>query len=122
MKQLSTHASETLGYTAVILYLVNLYRLREMLLSLSYLHTNVKMHPWPILLLYSDDLNDGAMRTEFILRLYDFLGGGQDARWFVDRIEWISLDWHLPDTISHDKSVVDPVFADSWPGMLQSAA
>lgn len=87
-----------------------------MLLSLSYLYNNVNMHPWPILLLYSDDLNDGSMRSEFMLRLYDFLGGGQEARWFVGRIEWISLDWQLPDNMSHDKSVVNPVFADSWPG------
>lgn len=74
------------------------------------------MNPWPILLMYSDDLDDGAQRTEFTLRLYDFLGGGQDARWFIDRIEWIRLDWHLPDNMSHDKSVVEPVFGDSWPG------
>ncbi|THH05682.1 hypothetical protein EW145_g4626 [Phellinidium pouzarii] len=115
-------AGQQLEYTAVILYLVNLYRLRELLLSMSYLYNNVKMQPWPILFMYSDDLDDTSKRTEFTLRLYDFLGGGQDVRWFMDRIEWIRLDWELPDTISHDKSVVEPVFGDSWPGYHQMCA
>ena len=74
------------------------------------------MPPWPIIFMYSDDLDDPNLRSEFILRLYDSLGTGQEARWFIERIEWIRLDWHLPDTISHDKSVVDPVFGDYWPG------
>ncbi|KAI5117395.1 hypothetical protein M0805_007786 [Coniferiporia weirii] len=115
-------ANQGLGYSAVILYLVNLYRLRELLLSMSYLHTNVNMQPWPILFMYSDDLDDSSKRMEFMLRLYDFLGGGQEARWFMDRIEWIRLDWQLPDNISHDKSVVQPVFGDSWPGYHQMCA
>ena len=109
-------AEQKVGYSAVVLYLVNFWRLRELLLSMSYLYSNVKMHPWPILFMYSDDLDDESKRNEFMLRLYDFLGGGQEARWFVERVEWIRLEWELPDTISHDKSVVDPVFADYWPG------
>lgn len=115
MKEL---ANQNLGYTAVILYLVNLWRLRELLLSLSYLHTNIKMQPWPILLMYSDDLDDASKRSEFMLRLYDFLGGDQEARWFIDRVEWIRLEWSLPDGISHDKSVVQPVFEHAWPGAV----
>ena len=86
------------------------------MLSLSYLYQNVPMKPWPILLMYSDDLDDESKRTEFTVRLYDFLGSDQDARWFIDRLEWIRLEWTLPDGISHDKEVVQPVFADYWPG------
>ncbi|KAL5479051.1 hypothetical protein ACEPAI_2339 [Sanghuangporus weigelae] len=119
MKEL---AEQNLGYSAVVLYLVNFWRLRELLLSMSYLFNNVKMHPWPILLMYSDDLDDQSRRNEFMLRLYDFLGGNQEARWFIGRIEWIRLEWHLPDNMSHDKSVVDPVFADYWPGYHQMCA
>lgn len=85
------------------------------MLSLSYLYQNVPMKPWPILLMYSDDLDDESKRIEFMLRMYDFLGGDQDARWFLARLEWIRLEWSLPDNISHDKAVVDPVFADYWP-------
>lgn len=108
--------AQNIGYSAAILYLVNLYRLRELLLSMSYLYNNVPMKPWPILFMYADDLDDESKRTEFMLRMYDFLGSGQKVRWFMDRIEWIRLEWKLPDTISHDKSVVQPVFGDSWPG------
>lgn len=113
VKQLSY---ENVVYTAVVLYLVNLYRLRELLLSLSYLHQNVKMKPWPILLMYSDDLDDGTKRQEFMMQLYDYLGGKQEARWFVERIEWIRLDWSLPEGIPHNKDEVQPVFEHAWPG------
>ena len=74
------------------------------------------MRPWPILLMYTEDLDDEATRIEFTLRLYDFLGGEQDARWFIDRLEWTRLYLHLPDHMSHDKDVVQPMFADAWPG------
>lgn len=107
-----------LGYTAVVLYLANQHRLKQLLLSLKDLKTNVNMYPWPILLFYTDDLKDEALRNEFIIRLYDFVGGDDPARWFVSRIEWIELEWGLPDTISHDKPVVDPVFEYVWPGTL----
>lgn len=52
-----------------------------------------------------------------MLRMYNFLGSDQDARWFLDRLEWIHLERLLSDNISHDEVVVDPVFANYWPGM-----
>lgn len=112
-------AALNLGYSAVILYLANLRRLLELQTSLRSLFRNLPpqtSHPWPILLLYTEDLDDADLRSDFGLRLYDYLGGGQDAWWFVSRIEWVRLEWALPATISHDKEVVDPVFDDVWPG------
>lgn len=47
-----------------------------------------------------------------MLRMYNFLGSDQDARWFLDWLEWIHLECLLSDNISHDKVVVDPVFAN----------
>ncbi|THH09095.1 hypothetical protein EW145_g2248 [Phellinidium pouzarii] len=108
--------TQDLGYNAVILYLISVYHLRDLMLSLSYLYTNVPMHPWPIILFYADDMDDTVLRTEFMLRLYDFLGGSQDVRWFMNRIEFIRIEWALPWGISHDKVKVDPVFIDHWPG------
>ncbi|EJD05230.1 nucleotide-diphospho-sugar transferase, partial [Fomitiporia mediterranea MF3/22] len=109
-------------YTAVVLYLVQLSRFHDLLLSLSLLYKNVKMQTWPILLMHTDDFNDPATRTEFMIRLYDSIGGGQEARWFVDRIEWIKLEWTWPESISHDKSVVQPAFEHAWPGYHQMCA
>lgn len=107
---------QELGYTAVVLYMISASRLRELMLSLSYLYENVPMQPWPIILFYADDMQDPSLRTEFTLRLYDFLGGGQDVRWFISRIEFERLEWALPPGISHNKVNVDPVFIDAWPG------
>lgn len=95
---------------------MHIRRLRELLLSLHYLHKNVRMHPWPILLMYSDDMDDSFARKEFELRLYAFIGDSQDARWFVERLEWVALNWALPDTIPHNKEEVDPIYPHVWPG------
>lgn len=108
--------TDRLGYNAVILYLIADNRLREIMLSLSYLHRWVPMHPWPIILFYASDMDDPASRNDFMMRLYDFLGGDRDARWFVSRIEWIRLHWALPEGFSHDVNVVKPVFEFAWPG------
>ena len=61
-----------------------------------YLKNHVKMEPWPILLFYSDDIDDESLRTEVTIRIYDMLGKDDEARLFVDRIEWIKLNWALP--------------------------
>ncbi|OCB88682.1 nucleotide-diphospho-sugar transferase [Sanghuangporus baumii] len=108
--------TQELGYSAVVLYLINASRLRELMLSLFYLHHNVPMQPWPIILFYADDMNDQSARVEFMLRLYDFLGGDQEVRSFLSRIEFERLEWSLPPGISHNKVDVDPVFIHAWPG------
>jgi len=108
--------SEQLGYNAAVLYLIADNRLREIMLSLSYLHRWVPMHPWPIILFYASDMDDAASRNDFMMRLYDFLGGGERARFFIQRIEWVRLHWTLPEGFSHDVRVVKPVFEFAWPG------
>ncbi|KAL5512643.1 hypothetical protein ACEPAG_2909 [Sanghuangporus baumii] len=108
--------TQELGYSAVVLYLINASRLRELMLSLYYLHHNVPMQPWPIILFHADDINDQSARVEFMLRLYDFLGGDQEARSFLSRIEFERLEWSVPPGISHNKVDVDPVFIHAWPG------
>jgi hypothetical protein len=113
-------ASQDVGYSAVILYIVHRSCLRDLLLSLSYLHSNVKTRPWPILLMYADDLNDPTLRKELELRAYETIGPSEEAKEFVRRIEWIKLDWHLPasENISHEEeaSPTSPVFQNAWPG------
>lgn len=89
------------------------------MLSLRYLHENIKMQPWPIVLFYTDDMADKTSQLEFLLRLYDYMGGGQDGRSLVDRIEFVYVHLELPPGISHNKAQLDPVFIDYWPGTLR---
>ena len=39
-----------------------------------------------------------------------------DAWKFVERIEFVMLEWSLPEGISSEKSIVKPVFEQAWPG------
>lgn len=108
--------TESIGYSAVVVYLVTSSQLRELLLSLSYLNQNVPMRPWPIVLMYGPDLDDEALRTLFTVRLYEFLGGGQEAEWFLDRIQWNRIELKVPSDIEQDKDKLQPTFKDLWPG------
>lgn len=108
--------TEELGYNAAILYLIADNRLREIMLSLSYVYRWVPMHPWPIILFYASDMDDPSSRNDFMMRLYDFLGGGEGARHFIQRLEWIRLHWTLPEGFSHDVHEVRPIWDFVWPG------
>ena len=108
--------ADTLGYTGAILYLIADRRLHEAILSLSYLYQNVVMQPWPILMFYAEDMDDPASRSNFILHLYNALGKDEGAMRFIQRIEFVRVQWSLPLGISHDKEVVKPVFEHAWPG------
>ena len=108
--------TESIGYSAVVVYLVTSSQLRELMLSLSYLNQNVPMRPWPIVLMYGPELDDEAHRTLFTVRLYEFLGGGQEAQWFLDRIQWNRLDLKFPKDILLDEDRLQPSFRDLWPG------
>ncbi|TCD69015.1 hypothetical protein EIP91_009078 [Steccherinum ochraceum] len=109
-------AVDTLGYNAVVLYLISDNRLREMILSLTYLYRNVPMQPWPILLFYTDDMDDSRARETFMFHLYDQLDKDEGTKHFMQRIEFVRLNWALPPGISHNKEEVQPVFEHAWPG------
>ncbi|KAH8104836.1 glycolipid 2-alpha-mannosyltransferase-domain-containing protein [Cristinia sonorae] len=109
--------TDKLGYNAVVLYLISFNRLRDVILSLSFLHKNVPMQPWPIVLFHTDDMDDSVARDSFMLHLYDELGTDEKAKQFMQRIEFVRLDnWSLPPGFPTDKNVVKPSFSDSWPG------
>ncbi|KLO17832.1 nucleotide-diphospho-sugar transferase [Schizopora paradoxa] len=111
--------TEYLGdYNAVILYLASESRQAELNHSLTDLYHNVKTRPWPILLMYADDLDEESKRSGMVDELHESLDGDEQARReFVDRIEWVRLDdWKLPDNMPHDKAEVNPVFEYAWPG------
>ncbi|KAH8104833.1 nucleotide-diphospho-sugar transferase [Cristinia sonorae] len=108
--------TDTLGYNAVVLYLISDIRLRETILSLSLLHKNVPMQPWPIVLFHTDDMKSPIARRSFMMRIYDALGRDEKAKKFMQRIEFVHLEnWALPPDFPTDKDVVNPSFDYAWP-------
>jgi len=108
------------GYTALILYLTRLSEAAELLESLASVNRNLPGHPWPIVLFHTGDFDDESQRTDFIYSLRDHIGEANGSRAFSERIEFVKLDWQLPEGISSDIEVVNPVHGSRWPGMLAS--
>jgi hypothetical protein len=44
--------------------------------------------------------------------------GDEEGREFGNRIEFVRLDWRLPEGIPEDKEVLKPVESFRWPGEL----
>lgn len=103
-------------YTAVILYLVTLSRVSELLDSLASINTNLPGPPWPIVLFHTGDFDGEHQRLEFIAQVRSHIGQENGSFQFAERIEFARLDWRLPEDISTDKDIVDPVDAHRWPG------
>ena len=108
---------DTLGYNAVVVYLMSDHRIRDTVLSLKFLHQNVPMQPWPIVLFYSEDMEDPGAQTNFKFQVYNELGGGEDAMRFVQRIEFVPVGWSMPPDFPRDIDVVQPVMPGGWPGV-----
>ncbi len=104
-------------YSAAITYLISIHRSQELILSLSYLFSNVpSRHPWPIVLFHEGDFTERAMQLELKRQLYAYIGASPTAWHFLDRLEFEELHWTLPDGISADINVVKPVYDFVWPG------
>ena len=115
----TTSSDTTLPYTAAIIYLVQLSSEPQLLESLETVYRYLPGHPWPVILFHTGDYDEETPpRTDFIDHLHGLIGVGNASREFSDRIEFVKLDWQLPESISSNKSVVDPVDAHRWPGML----
>lgn len=113
--QVETPAN-TLPYTAVILYLVARSRATELLDSLASIHTNLPGPPWPIVLFHTGDFDDERTRTELIARIVNHLGEASASSLFAERIEFVKLDWRLPQGIPANKELLDPIESYRWPG------
>lgn len=106
-----------LPYTAAILYLVRLEDASELLDSLASVKRNLPGPPWPVILFHTGDFDEEGSRIELVDNVYNHLGANNGSKEFSERIEFVKLDWRLPEGISSDVDVVDPVFAHRWPGM-----
>lgn len=102
----------------MILYLGSVRRSRELLLSLSYVFTNVPLQSWPIIIFHAGEFNDIATQGEFKFVLYNYIksGNSRQAYMFVERVEFIQLEWSFPPGVSQDKDELQPLFDWAWPG------
>ena len=103
-------------YSAAIVYLISITRTPELLESLASVHGNLAGHPWPVILFHSGEFDHDSSRLDLIGRIQDYIGIENRSIAFSERLEFVSLDWKLPEGISADKEVVDPVDSYRWPG------
>jgi mannosyltransferase len=104
------------AYTAAIIYLARISRVSEILESLASVNRNLTGHPWPVILFHAGDFEHHSIKLDFIGRIYDYIGteNGSDA--FLQRVEFVQLDWQLPKNISANKDIVNPLDSFRWPG------
>jgi mannosyltransferase len=106
---------EALPYSAAIIYLAGVDRTSELLESLASVNRNLPAHPWPIVLFHTGDFNRDIEHEEFLNLLHNYLGADNGSEAFVERIEFVKLEWQLPKGISPDVEVVNPVDSHRWP-------
>jgi mannosyltransferase len=106
---------EALPYTAAIIYLAEVDRTSDLLESLASINRNLPGHPWPIVLFHTGDFDHDIEREEFLDLLHKYLGADSASEAFVERIEFVKLEWRLPKGISPDVDVVKPVDSYRWP-------
>jgi mannosyltransferase len=71
--------------------------------------------PWPIVLFHPGDYDDPNDRKSLRAGLLEKIGYEKDALIFLGRIEFVKLDWTLPEGLpSVDE--LDPLYRDHWPG------
>ncbi|KIJ93034.1 glycosyltransferase family 15 protein [Laccaria amethystina LaAM-08-1] len=106
-------------YTAAIIYLARLSHADELLESLASVNVYLPHRdPWPIILFHTGDFDDTPDQDDFLATLREKIGGASNRsdRDFSDRVEFVKLDWVLPEGIPHTKEELDPVSPSSWPG------
>ena len=89
-----------------------------MILSLSYLFTNVPLHAWPIIIFHAGEFREPKVQKEFKYRVYDYIKGSDRRRafMFVERFEFIELEFEFPPGIPHEKEALNPLYDWAWPG------
>jgi len=108
--------NDALPYTAAIIYLAGVLRSSELLESLVSIKRNLPGHPWPIVLFHTGDFDDEIERMDFLGLLHNYIGADHGSKAFVERIDFVKLDWQLPKGIPAAKEIVDPVDSHRWPG------
>jgi len=126
--QISRHWSKLVGgrptnhklpYTAAIIYLVRLSDASGLLESLASVDANLPLaQPWPIVLFHTGDFDAESSRKDFIIQLHNRIGVENGSLDFASKIEFVKLDWRLPEGIPADKEALNPIDSYRWPGKL----
>ena len=109
----------TLPYTGAIIYLVRLSHADELLESLASVNAYLPLRePWPIILFHTGDFDETPVQDDFLASLREKIGGrsNRSAGDFSDRVEFVKLDWVLPEGIAGTMEELDPISPSSWPG------
>jgi hypothetical protein len=124
--QLDVHSGQdqSTPYTAAIIYLASERRSAELVRSLTLVAQNLHTGPrqWPIILFHTGDFDHARPRSELLARLETSLSkvslttDSAPLSVFVSRIYFSKLYWSLPEGISDNVTLVDPVQAGTWPG------
>ena len=106
-------------YTGAIIYLVRLSHADELLESLASVNAYLPLRdPWPIILFHTGDFDETPVQADFLASLREKIGGrsNRSAGDFSDRVEFVKLDWVLPEGIADTMEELDPISPSSWPG------
>ena len=106
-------------YTGAIIYLVRLSHADELLESLASVNAYLPLRdPWPIILFHTGDFDETPAQDDFLASLREKIGGrfNRSAEDFSDRVEFVKLDWVLPEGIADTMEELDPISPISWPG------
>ena len=112
-------AFPTSPYTGAIIYLVRLSHADELLESLASVNAYLPLRdPWPIILFHTGDFDEKPIQDDFLASLREKIGGrsNRSAGDFSDRVEFVKLDWVLPEGIADTMEELDPISPISWPG------
>ena len=107
-------------YTSAIIYLVWLFHPDELLELLASVNAYLLLRdPWPIILFHTGDFDETPVQDDFLASLREKVGGWSNcsAGDFSDPVDFIKLDWVLPERIADTMEKLDPISPSSWPGM-----
>ena len=103
-----------------MVYLVQLSHADKLLESLASVNESLTLrNPWPIILFHTPgDFDDTPVQDDFLASLRKNIGGPSNNSKldFSNQVEFVKIDWVLPEGIPHTKEELDPVSPSSWPG------
>lgn len=108
----------TVDYTAAVVYLVERRRMNDIPHSLGEMQRNIPwVKQWPIILFHTGEYDGQEAREEFWERITVDMFTLDVYEQLRERIEWVKLEFSLPEGVPEDKSVYKPqVSEEKWPG------
>lgn len=105
-------------YTAAVVYLISLDRMEELPESLGKAQRHVVWREqWPIVLFHTGEFDSIDVQMDFWDAVMKNEWSGPVYLELLNRVEFVRLDWSLPEGVNPDIDVYKPEeFAHRWPG------